>query len=67
MKNKTINYIKIVFEKEFEEVCKNKGQYKEDYIKDLLSSYEEFIKIYGEPLDGMIYKHYKERLGIEDE
>ena len=67
MKNKTINYIKIVFEKEFEEICKNKGQYKEDYIKDLLSSYEEFIKIHGEPLDGMIYKHYKERLGVKDE
>ena len=67
MTDKTIDYIKIVFEKELDAVCRNKCRYKEDYIRDLLDCYKEFVKLYGEDIDGMILEYYKERLGVENE
>lgn len=67
MKNKNINYIRILFETTFETICENPRKYKEDYIKGIVEAYQEFISIYGEPLDGMVLEHYKERLGIKDE
>ena len=67
MKNTTINYIKILFEMHFEEICESKQKYKQDYIERLIEAYKEFISIYGDSIDGMALEHYKDRLGVEDE
>ena len=67
MKTTTIDFIKIVFEKEIDKICKNKNGYKEDYIRDIIMAYQEFIKEYGEDIDGMILEYYKEKLGVKDE